>query len=298
MSPPRLFCLSPDSDLAPRLAAAGGWHTGELEVRRFPDGESYVRYDTPVTGHPVLLLCSLDRPDAKLPALLFAAATARELGAISVGLICPYLPYMRQDRRFKPGEALAAALFARILSADLDWLVTVDPHLHRFRSLTDVYPIPAIAVHAAPLISAWVAREIPKPLFIGPDEESEQWVSAVAREAGAPYRTLRKIRRGDRDVQVSVPDIAGLEDHTPVLVDDIASTARTMIETVWHVRSARLRSPICVVVHAIFAGDSYRELQQAGAARIVSTNTISHVSNAIDVSELLIRGYRQVHKAP
>lgn len=294
MSPPLLFCLSPESDLPLRLAAAGGWHLGNMEIRHFPDGESYVRYDTPVTGRSILLLSCLDRPDGKLPALLFAAATARDLGAASVGLICPYLPYMRQDSRFRPGEALTAGLFARILSTDLDWLVTVDPHLHRFASLSDVYSIPAIALHAAPLISAWAAREIERPLFIGPDAESEQWVSAVAREVGAPYRTLRKTRRGDRDVEVSVPDIAGLEDHTPVLVDDIASTARTMIKTVQHVRSAGLRSPVCIVVHGIFAGESYRELRAAGASRIVSTNTIPHESNGIDVTDLLAQGCRHI----
>lgn len=294
MTRPLLFSLAPEANLGPKLAAALDWELGSLELRRFPDGETYLRYESPVAGRPVALLCSLDRPDAKLAPLLFAAAAARELGATEIGLIAPYLAYMRQDTRFKPGEALTAATFAHLLSAHLDWLVTVDPHLHRYKSLADIYTIPTIALHAAPLISAWITREVARPLLIGPDEESAQWVAAVADAARAPHRVLVKVRHGDRDVEISLPDVAGVEGRTPVLVDDIASTARTMIETVGRIRAIGLPPPVCIVVHGIFAGDAYQELKAAGAGRIVSTNAIAHESNAMDITDLLAQGCRRV----
>ncbi|MCA1481376.1 phosphoribosyltransferase family protein, partial [Bradyrhizobium sp. NBAIM08] len=134
-----------------------------------------------------------------------------------------------------------------------DGLVTVDPHLHRYDSLDAVYWTPSRVVHAAPLLAQWIQNNAYQPLLIGPDSESEQWVSEVARLAGAPYLVLEKVRRGDRDVSVSVPDVGRWLNHTPVLVDDIISTARTMIETVGHVRAAGLLPPICVGVHGIFA---------------------------------------------
>jgi ribose-phosphate pyrophosphokinase len=119
---------------------------------------------------------------------------------------------------------------------------------------------------------------------IGPDGESEQWAAEVARGAGAPWLVLEKTRRGDRDVTVSVPDAGRLGGRTPVLVDDIISTARTMIAAVAHlVRLGSTPPPVCVGVHAVFAGDAQAELQAAGAARIVTTNTIAHPTNAIDI---------------
>jgi ribose-phosphate pyrophosphokinase len=289
---PLLIALPGNERLASILAPAIGAETGKVETRRFPDGETYWRYMTPVAGRTVALLCALDRPDDKVLPLLFAAAAARDLKAARIGLIAPYLAYMRQDHRFHPGEAITSDYFAKIVSAQFDWLVTIDPHLHRRASLDEIYSIPARALHAAPLIAEWIRDNVDKPLLIGPDRESEQWVAAVGRGTEAPHRVLRKLRRGDRDVEVSVPGLEQWQDRTPVLVDDIISTAQTMIETVRHLKRAGLRPPVCIGVHGIFAGDAYVELMQAGAARVVTTNTIAHTTNGIDISAILAEGVR------
>ncbi len=263
-------------------------------LRHFPDGESYVRIDAPVADREVILLCTLDRPDDKLLSLLFAAGTAKELGAVRVGLVAPYLAYMRQDRRFQAGEAVTSVHFARLLSASVDWLVTVDPHLHRRSGLDEIYSIPARVVHAAPIVSAWILQHVAAPVLVGPDAESEQWVAAVADAVGAPYVVLRKIRRGDREVEVSVPEVERWRARTPVLVDDIISTARTMTETVGHLKRVGLAPPVCIGVHAVFAGTAHADLAAAGAARIVTCNTIAHESNTIDVSDPLAEAVREM----
>lgn len=291
---PLLVTLRENEPLAQPLAEAIGGELAHLDIRKFPDGETYLRYATSPEGRPVAILCSLDRPDEKFLPLLFAAATARDLGAASVGLVSPYLAYMRQDRRFRPGEAVTSTCFAEVLSRQVDWLVTVDPHLHRRHALSEIYAVPAFALHAAPLIAAWIRETVEKPLLIGPDAESEQWVSAVASDAGAPHLVLQKTRRGDRDVEVSLPEVERWRDHTPVLVDDIVSTARTMIETVGHVVRADMRAPVCVAVHGLFAGDAYRGLLAAGAARVVTSNTVPHESNVIDVADLMAEAVRKM----
>ncbi|WP_201285517.1 ribose-phosphate pyrophosphokinase [Chelativorans xinjiangense] len=289
---PLIVTLREGETLAKPLAEAVGGEVACVEVRRFPDGETYLGYDTAPSGRSVLLLCSLDRPADKFLPLMFAADTAHDLGAASVGLVSPYLAYMRQDRRFRPGEAVTSTYFARILSGHVDWLVTVDPHLHRHSLLSELYDMPAVALHAAPLIAEWIRQSVERPLLVGPDEESEQWVAAVAREARAPHVVLRKIRRGDRDAEISVPDIDEWRECTPVLVDDIVSTARTMIETVRHLLRVGMRPPVCAAVHGLFAGNAYQELLQAGAARVATSNTVAHASNAIDVTGLLARAVR------
>ena len=133
-------------------------------------------------------------------------------------------------------------------------------------------------------MAAWIAQNVDRPLLIGPDSESAQWVSAVADAAGAPFVVLEKHRLGDRRVEVSVPEVQRWARYTPVLVDDIISTARTMIATVDHLKTTGLPTPVCLGVHAIFAGNGYDELVSAGVARIATCNTILHSSNAIDIS--------------
>lgn len=257
------------------------------EFRHFPDGETYIRIDSPIQHAHLAVVCTLDRPDDKLLPLLFGAGTAKALGAASVGLICPYLAYMRQDRRFQSGESITSVHFAKLLSRWFDWLVTVDPHLHRRRSLSEIYDIPASALHAAPLVSAWIRDNVERPLLVGPDAESEQWVRAVAEGAEAPYVVLEKVRHGDRDVEVKVPQVERWNDRTPILVDDIISTAGTMIETIRHLAAQGFAGPVCIGVHGIFAANAYADLLAAGAGRVVTSNTIAHETNAIDVSALL-----------
>jgi ribose-phosphate pyrophosphokinase len=289
---PLLFAFPGNERLASVLAPALGAETGQAVLRHFPDGETYWRYETPVAEREIALLCTLDRPDEKALAVLFAAAAARELKAKRVGLIAPYLAYMRQDHRFHPGEAVTSGTFAKIVSGEIDWLVTVDPHLHRRASLDEIYSVPSRALHAAPLIAQWIRDNVQNPLLIGPDRESEQWVAAVARGAEAPHIVLRKVRRGDRDVEVSMPDLAKWHGRTPVLVDDIISTGQTMVVTLKRLKDKGLAAPVCIGVHGVFAGNALHELMQADAARVVTTNTIAHSTNGIDVSSLLAEGVR------
>ncbi len=280
---PLVVAMPGNEPFADALAAEAGMDRIPATVRRFPDGESYVRADPLVQGRRVSIACTLDRPDDKLVPLLLLAAAVREAGALSVGLVAPYLAYMRQDRRFHPGETISARLVAAWISRHFDWLATVDPHLHRIAELSQIYGIATRVVHAGNSVASWVRSKVRNPLLIGPVEESAQWVGDVASQANAPFVVLRKVRRGDREVEVSVPDVEHWRSHTPVLVDDIVSTARTMIAAVDHLRRAAMAPPVCVAVHAVFAQRAFEDLREAGAGDIVSCDTVAHPTNQISI---------------
>jgi ribose-phosphate pyrophosphokinase len=269
--------------MAPLLAA----RVGRLDWHHFPDGESLVTIEESLDGVDVALVASLRNPDELALPLRFAAATTREFGARSVGLIAPYLAYMRQDKRFNPGEAVSAPLFARFLEESFDWLVTADPHLHRNPELSKLYRMPVRRVATAPLIANWIRDNVANAILVGPDTESGQWVSDIANRAGVPYQVLTKTRRGDRDVEVSLPSIDAARARTPVIIDDIASSGRTAIETLGHLKRLGLPPAVCVVIHPVFAQDAYEQLLAAGPAQVVSTDSIPHPSNAISLDGLL-----------
>lgn len=271
-------------NLARDIAAPSGSTVLPIALHRFPDGEGVVTLPEGIAGGDLAIVATLRDPDRLALQLRFAAATAREMGAARVGLIAPYLGYMRQDRRFAPGQAVSAPLFARFLGESFNWLVTVDPHLHRIARLGEIFPVPAHRVATASLIAAWIAAEVPDAVHLGPDSESQQWVADVARQAGRPYEVLRKERRGDRTVEITVPTSADLLSCKPVIIDDIASSGRTIAQAVERVVTVGGAAPICILIHAVFAGDAIDVIQAAGAARIVTTNTIPHPSNAISVA--------------
>jgi ribose-phosphate pyrophosphokinase len=280
------------ADCAERVARKLGAPSCRLQSRRFPDGEIYLRVADDVAGCDVAVVAQLRDPDPQIPGLLFLADTLRELGAASVGLVAPYLPYMRQDTRFLPGEAITSRSFARLLSVAFDWLVTVDPHLHRHAAMEAIYRIPVAVVPSAPAIAAWVQTRVGRPHLIGPDEESAQWVSQVAALVGCRYSVMRKQRLGDREVVLELPDLQALRGHTPVLIDDIIASAHTMATAVRRLCALGFAAPVCVGVHAVFAGDAARLLESAGAARVVSCNTLLHPSNGIDVTGALAEAVR------
>lgn len=241
-----------------------------------------------------MLVCTLDRPNPKVLPLLFLAENLRELGATQVGLVAPYLAYMRQDTRLREGEAVTSRYFADMVSTRVDWLATVDPHLHRYDSLADIYEIPTENLDAAPMVADWIDRQVDDPVLVGPDEESKQWIDAVADRADMPRMVLEKTRRGARQVDISVPQVDRWREHTPVLFDDIISTARTMIETVDHLRRADMPTPVCIGVHGIFADEAYRDLREADPRAVVTTDTIPHPTNATTVAPSVARAVRRL----
>ena len=279
--------------LSARLAALLGAAMGAVRVHRFPDGECRVRIDQVVRDQAVVIVTRLDRPDDKLLPLIFAAETARELGADSVGLVAPYLAYMRQDQRFHVGEGVSARYFAGVLDDTVDWLVTVDPHLHRIAAADRIFTMPVEVVHAAPIMAAWIRAEVWNPMLIGPDGESMQWVGSLAELLQVPYAILTKHRVGDRRVDLELPDLRDCMGHQPVLIDDIIASGGTMLEAARLLRAAGWPMPVCLAVHAIFADHALERLQGAGVSRIATCNTIPHPSNDIDVSEPLAAAIRR-----
>jgi ribose-phosphate pyrophosphokinase len=194
---------------------------------------------------------------------------------------------MRQDKAFTPGEGVTSRYFAELLSENFDWLTTVDPHLHRWSSLNQIYSIPTELIHAGKPITEWIKQNVNQPLIIGPDQESEQWIAAIAQSINAPYVIAQKTRNGDRDVSVSIPQLEKYPQHSPVLIDDIISTGKTLLSAIQILQKAKMPAPICIGIHAVFAGDAYTELLKSGIQEVITCNTIHHPSNGIDLNSAI-----------
>jgi len=230
--------------------------------------------------------------------IYLVASTARAMGARRVVLAAPYLAYLRQDKAFHPGESVSALHFAALLSGFLDGIATIDPHLHRITELEDIFRIPVVVASAAEAVAEWIGTHVPGAFIIGPDSESAQWVRRIAELTKRPYRTLSKVRHGDVDVEIGIDGVLEDSGQMPVLIDDIISTARTMMVAVDAIRRRAKRAPVCIGVHPIFAGNAYAELQQRGPAAIVSCNSILHESNRIDLAPVMANAVATLLERP
>ena len=291
---PLILSMPGNVGLADDMVEGLGGERCAMELREFPDHETYVRIDSPVAGRDVVLIASIDHPDDRMVPLYLVASTLSSLQARNIVLVAPYLPYMRQDSVFHPGEGLASTYIAHWISGFTDALVTVTPHLHRITRLQDIFSIPTEVLQATGNISHWIDEHVAHPMIVGPDMESRQWSDEVARSLECPGIVLHKVRYGDRSVEVSIPDLPAYADRTPVLIDDIISTGQTMAMAIRRLRSAGFPQPVCVGVHALFGQDTVDLLRTAGAERVVSCNTVHHSSNAIDLNRSIMMATRRV----
>ncbi len=265
------------------LARAVGSRWAAVGVHAFPDGETLVRV-APSARHAVLVR-SLHDPNAKLVATLLAADALRRAGARRVTLVAPYLPYMRQDAVFTAGEPISQRVIGGVLRDAFDAVLTVEAHLHRTHRLADVLGRRSRSLTATPAIAAWLRRRGGTWLIVGPDEESAAWVRTIGRAAGARTVVGRKIRRGDRVVDVHLPECPPTT--RAMIVDDIASSGATLAATARALRRQGVRHIEAIVSHAIFASGAEARLRAAGIRRIASCDTIPHPTNTIAVAPLV-----------
>lgn len=272
--------------LGSALAAALGCTVGVVQRHAFPDGETRLKLP-PVLPAEVLVLRGLQDPNAKLTELLLAAAGARELGARRLTLVCPYLAYMRQDMAFSPGEVVSQRHVGALLATAFDNVVTIDPHLHRVATLDEVLPgRRGLALSAAPLLGRFIAARVPGALLLAPDEEAGRWVRAAAAAAGLDHAVCLKERRGDRDVQVALHG-APVRGRAVVVLDDVASTGRTLAAAARGALAAGAASVDVAVTHALFVGDALAAVHAAGVRHVWSSDCVPHPSNAVSVVPLM-----------
>lgn len=257
-----------------------------VKIHHFPDGESRIVLPEQLP-EKVILFQTLDHPNNKLIELILTAATARQLGANQVELVVPYLCYMRQDKAFHPGEAVSQSIIGKLLATHFDTVITVDPHLHRVHDIKQAVPATkSISLYAAEPIAKYISNNITSPFLIGPDEESEQWIASIANPHGFDYLVARKQRSGDREVIVSLPEV-NLENRNVVLVDDIASTGRTLIAATNVIIKHNPLNITAIVTHALFTNNAYEEMEMSGINNILSTDSVLHKSNKISLDQLL-----------
>jgi ribose-phosphate pyrophosphokinase len=281
--------LSQAQSLAARLDAP----LTEVVLHHFPDGESLIRLPPLLPDH--LIVCrSLNQPNDKLIELLLCATTARELGAKRLTLVAPYLCYMRQDIANQPGEAVSQRIIGKLLAELFDDVLTVDPHLHRISLLTQAIPIKnAISLTAADQIGVFLKTKFNHALLLGPDSESEQWVAAIADKIGFDYAIADKIRLGDKQVEISLPD-GEFGNQPVVIIDDIASTGRTLAKAAGLLQGAGCKDIYAVVTHALFCDDAYNHILEAGVKTIWSTDSIDHSSSCIKLDSLLANAIKTI----
>ena len=263
-----------------------------LEVTHFPDSEIKLRFNVDVKDKTVVLVQSFyGNVNDCIIESLFAAETAKDVGAKKVILVAPYFPYLRQDKRFNPGECISLKTISKNIDEDFDEVYIVDPHLHRERTLEHIFKIKSHKLTANPLIVNYIKKHIKNALIIGPDEESYKWAQRIAEKIGCDFAIMEKERYSARKVSVKLNKKIDIQSKNLIFIDDMISTGHTLLEAIKAIKKLGAKKVTCFAVHGILVENALEKLQKAGAT-VVTTNTIPNKAAKIDVAGLIADSLR------
>jgi len=277
--------------LADRLAKALGCPLIKPERKRFPDSETYVRIPEEVKGEHVIVVQSTCSPaNDNLIELSLLLSAAKDHGAGRVTAVVPYFGYARQDKRFKPGEAISVHTVCKIIeSAGADDMFTVDIHEDE---IIKNFAIPAYNLSAMPLIGRYLTKlDLHAPVVLGADQGSLVRARRVAAEISAEHDYLEKTRLTPTEV-VTKPKRLNIAGKDIVIVDDIISTGGTVMEAAKVLKKQKARRVYAACTHPVLVGKALRRILAAGVKRVIATDTIEHKTSVISVAPLIAEAVR------
>jgi len=284
--------------LVSKVASDLGVEAGKLEVRRFPDGEKYLRVLSDVHGQDVAVIQSIHHtPDELLFEYLLLADTLKDLGAKRVSAFIPYFAYARQDERFKPGEVLSFKTVCKLIeSVGTDEIYTIDMHQHRVVRSSDVFRIPSHNLSAMPLIADYIQKlgKLRNPLVIGPDAEAEQWAELAAERLHTDYDVFLKTRLGDAKVEIR-PRKSDANGRDVLIVDDIISTGGTIVEAVKILREQGAKRIQVACTHPILAPGALERIREVRVEDVIGTDTVPSPISVVTVAPLIADEVRKSH---
>ena len=294
--------------LAMDLADELGWEHHSLEARRFPDSEGYIRIPEDaieaVRKEPVVLV-SNTFPDAGIVETLLLLEALRDVRAgrtdnlkeigpqsmdsVGPGVIVaiPYFGYSRQDKRFRPGEAISAKAIGRLLSAHCDGIVVFD--LHAPAALEEM-PIPVAFTSAMPEIAAHLQNTVNPDFILSPDKGAIDRASAVAEAIGLPFSYLEKTRIDAHTIVHKAKDLE-VDGKIVAIVDDMIATGGTICKAADALRSQGAIEVHAACTHGLFTGGAIARLANH-VDGVHATSSLPNSRAIISGGAALARGVR------
>ncbi len=277
-SPLMLLSGTANRELAERISEELGRPLCDVTIKRFADGEIFVRINENVRGRDVFLIQPTSPPAANILELLILLDAAKRASAARVTAVVPYFGYGRQDRKDQPRVSIAAKLMANLITAaGADRLLGVDFHQHQIQGFFD---IPVDHLYAAPVFMEWYRDKdlAGDAVLVAPDVGAAKMTRGYAKRLGVDMAVIDKRRPGPNLAEV-VNVVGEVEGKRCLIADDMIDTAGTTVGAVQALRERGAKQIYVLATHALFSGPAIERLRSLPIEEIAVTDTI-RVSDA------------------
>jgi ribose-phosphate pyrophosphokinase len=300
IAPLLLVSGTANQPLAEEIADKLDISLADVTLRRFADGEIFVRINQNARGRDVFIVQPTPPPADNLMELLLLIDAAKRASAARVTAIVPYYGYARQDRKDQPRVAIGGKLVANLMeAAGADKVLGMDFHTHQIQGFFD---IPVDHLYAAPVLTAYF-RELglEQPVVVAPDVGAAKMARGFARRLGASFAIIDK-RRPSPNVAEVMQVVGEVENRPCIIVDDMIDTAGTLESVVYALIDRGAASVYAAASHALLSGPAIERLSRAPVTEVVVTNTL-HVHHAkqfdklrvLSIADLLARAVKYTH---
>ncbi|TFG47071.1 MAG: ribose-phosphate pyrophosphokinase [Gemmatimonadales bacterium] len=259
--------------LAEEVAEHLGQPLCKVTIKRFADGEIFVKIDENVRGRDVYIIQPTNPPAENLMELLLLMDAAKRASAARVTPVIPYFGYARQDRKDQPRVAISARLIANMVTmAGADRVLGMDFHQHQMQGFFD---LPVDHLYAAPaFVNHFRQKRLNDPVVVAPDVGSAKMARGFAKRLNATLAIIDK-RRPSANIAEVVNVVGEVEGRDCVIPDDMIDTAGTMSEAVRALKRLGAKDVYCCATHALLSGPAVERLSTSGVKEVVVTNTIA-----------------------
>ena len=296
----KVFTGTSNPSLAEGIAEYLDMPLGEVEIRRFPDGEIFVKYQENVRGRDVFIVQSICYPpNERLMELLIMIDAAKRASAARITAVMPFYGYGRQDRKNQPRVPITAKLVANLLvAAGANRILGMDFHAQQIQGFFD---IPVDHLYAAPVMVEYMkSKDLKSPVVVSPDSGGVKMAIAYAEMLNAGLALGAKYRKGAEEVE-AMNVVGDVEGRTAIMVDDLTSTASTLCEAAGLLKKYGADDIYAVVTHAMLNPKGVARLEKSPIKELVVTDTIPFEYDGefpvriLSVAELLGEAIARIH---
>jgi ribose-phosphate pyrophosphokinase len=286
--------------LAREIAKHLNLELGAVTIKKFADGEIFVRVDENVRGRDLFIIQSTTAPGDNVIELLLLIDAAHRASAARINAVIPYFGYARQDRKDQPRVAIGAKLMANMVTeAGADRVLSVDFHQHQIQGFFD---IPVDHLYAAPVFTRYFReKRLTNLVVVSPDVGSAKMARGFAKRLDATMGIIDK-RRPAANVSEVMNVIGEVEGKDCLLSDDMIDTAGTMAEAARALKDRGANDIYACATHALLSGPAVDRLSNAPFKEIVVTDTVPvpeekrfPALTVLSVGELLASAIRYTH---
>lgn len=269
----QLIAGTSHSKLAEKIAKKLKLSLTPTTIKKFANGEIYVKVDQSVRGDDVFIIQTMTNPvnDCLMELLILVDALKRSsVGRIN--LVCPQLCYSRQDRRTQSHEPITAKLVANLITtAGVDRLITVDLHADQIQGF---YDIPVDHLVGYPLMAKEILKKKYKYMVVvSPDIGGVKRANKLADLLGVSIAIIDKIRRKHNECEVAHV-VGEIEGKTAILIDDMVDTGGSICQAANTAKEFGAKEVIICATHALLSGGARENLEKCSASKIIFLDSV------------------------